>query len=204
MLMHSQNNKVEISNVTKTIFDNAKAKHQTKLVRDTLTIKKVNGKIELLTTSKKNIIFKDTLVEVGDPNEREYEYIGQFKKAGFYLVYVRFWESGESYLINKKTGEQNILWYFPELSPQSTFFANTSLPYGLDGGQNGLQIWKIDKTNHDKLIKYFEIDQNKWIPFDLCWESDNTIILKVIEAEKFEFFSSEKESEYSYLRLSIK
>lgn len=203
-VMNGQNQKVEITPVKKAVFDKAKSKYKSALIEDTLTIRKVDKKITLPITLNKPIILKDTLVEIGDPDEKEYNYYGQFKNEGFYLVGVRYWESYEYFLINKKTGEQTSLWDFPELSSQSVFFANTSLPYGMEGQTNGLQIWKIDKSGNGKLIKYFETDQDKWIPFKLYWESDKSIILQVIEKEKFNYFESDKEPEYSYLRVRIK
>lgn len=71
----------------------------------------------------------------------------------------------------------------------------------MEGQTNGLQIWKID---NGKLIKYFEIDQDKWIPFKIYWESEKSLIVQVVEKEKFDYFSSNKQPEYSYLRVNIK
>lgn len=193
--------KVIITPTNKIAFDKEKVKYRSGLLEDTLSIIKKEKRLILPINIKEPIVLTDSLVEIGDPDEREHNYYGQFKKEGFYLVGVRYWESYEFFLINKKTGEQTSLWDFPELSPKLGFFANTSLPYGMEGQTNGLQIWKID---NGKLIKYFEIDQDKWIPFKIYWESEKSLIVQVVEKEKFDYFSSNKQPEYSYLRVNIK
>jgi hypothetical protein len=197
----SAQKKVIITPTNKIAFDKAKVKYRSGLLEDTLSIIKKEKKLTLPINTKEPIVLTDSLVEVGDPDEREYNYYGQFKNEGFYLVGVRYWENYEFFLIDKKNGEQTSLWYFPELSPKSGFFANTSLPYGMEGQTNGLQIWKID---NGKLIKYFEIDQDKWIPFKIYWESEKSLIVKVVEKEKFDYFGSNKQPEYSYLLVNIK
>src|SRR5690606_35583514 len=117
-------------------------------------------------------------------------YQGQFKKIGFYIVRGSFWEHSEFYLMDKRTGRQTTIWSSPTISPTDKFIANLSMPYGLEGVPNGVQVWRIDKLYKNQvgpisLSKHLELDHQIWAPDDIFWETDNSIILKVAAVDKY-------------------
>ncbi len=197
-----------------TEFNFAKNNFKDDIKYDTLNIKKVNGTINL-PIDKKTITFtsfSDTLSNSYETEIEEYNYIGKFDKIGLYIVEGLFWEHFEYYLIDKKSGKKTTLWNKPKISSTHKFIANLSMPYGLEGIPNGIQIWKINYNSNNKkelskISKKIEIDQQNWVPIDLFWKSDNSLILKVISVENFLKSNGEIEkinsNECYYLRLNI-
>ena len=195
--------------ITKTTIENftkAKKIYKDKFIQDTLNIKKVNGVTEVPLHRPHyppSVNFKDTLVGIGETEEREYHYLGHFPDLDNYLVSGTFWEHYECYLIDKETGSKTTTWSRPYLSPTSKYFANLSLPYGLEGLPNGIQIWNIENQNY--LSKYFELDQQIWVPDDFVWETDNSLILKVATVDKYLNENGQpNEKDFYYLRLQLK
>ena len=158
-----------------------------------------------MPTDKGNVIFKDTLTEKIEAQDvREYKYIGQFKKIGFYVASGSFWEHYECYLISKRTGMKTTIWNNPTLSPSDNFIANLSLPYGLEGLPNGIQIWRVNQKNNAKIEKYIELDQQIWAPIEMFWETEKAIILRVADTKKLDNENGvRKETDFYYLRLKI-
>ncbi len=195
-----------ITKATEQDFTEGKNSYKDKLIQDTLNVRKVGGVTEVFLNKPNypsSVIFKDTLVNIGDTEEREYHYLGHFPNLENYLVSGAFWEHYECYLINKETGSKTTIWSRPFLSPNSKYFANLSLPYGLEGLPNGIQIWKIEGQSH--LSKYLELDQQIWVPDDFIWETDNSLILRVIDVEKYLNFTGQpNKKDFYYLRLRLK
>jgi hypothetical protein len=130
--------------------------------------------------------------------------LGQYKNLGFFLVEGLFYERYECYLIDKKTGRKTTIWNKPKLSPSSKYFANLSVPYGYAGDPNGIQIWKIEESYRIDLSKYLELDQQIWCPIDFVWETDNSLLLKVVPIDKFWESNDEvNETDYYYLRINL-
>lgn len=188
-------------------FTKAKIKYNDKLVPDSLIIKKVNGTLELPLHRPHyppSVVFKDTFVDIGETEERVFQYLGHFPDLDYYLVSVTFWEHYECYLINKKTGRKTTTWNRPFLSPTSKYFANLSVPYGLEGVPNGVQIWNIERSYQIYLSSYFELNQQIWVPVDFVWETDNSLILKVSTVDKYLSENGQPNStDFYYLRLTL-
>lgn len=187
-------------------FSKAKNKYKDQLVQDTLKMTKKNGVIVLPLQDpfySPSVIFTDTL-GFGEEERREYHYLGQYPDLNLYLVAGSFWEHYECYLVNKEMGNTTVLWNNPKISPSSEYLANLSMPYGLEGIPNGIQIWKYDKA-YKAFIKIFELDQQIWAPEDFVWENETTLIMKVISVEKFWASNGEvNEKDFYYLRLKLK
>ena len=169
--------------ITKTSADEYNSVIELKyLVRDTLNYNTKNHiiKLPLQLKWKPYAIFKDTLFNSDDERVRRFEYLGQYKYLGFYLVQASFWEHSEKYLVNKYTGEKTTVWDEPKLSPRRKYFADI-LGYGMDGEPVGVQIWKItvDENGGFKLSNIVEINQQLWTPVDFVWANDNSLILKI-------------------------
>jgi hypothetical protein len=202
-----------------TEFNFAKNHYIDDINYDTLNIKKVNGTINL-PLDKKNVSFtsfsdssfSDSLSNSYEIEIEKYNYVGKFDEIGLYIVEGLFWEHFEYYLIDKKSGKKTTLWNKPIISPEENFIANLSMPYGLEGIPNGIQIWKINyksknKKKLSKISKIIEIDQQKWVPINIFWKSDSSLILKVISVENFLETNGDIEkinsNDYYYLRLNI-
>ncbi len=194
-----------ISKATIEDYTKAKNNYKDKFIEDTLNIIKVNGVTEIPLNRPHYppfVIFKDTLVGIGETEEREYQYLGHFPDLDNYLVSGTFWEHYECYLIDKETGDITTTWNRPFLSPNSKYFANLSMAYGLEGVPNGIQIWKVGSQNN--LSKYLELDQQVWVAEEFFWETDNSLILKVAIIEKYLNESGQpNEEDFYYLRLQL-
>ena len=201
-----------ITKATADDFDNAKKSFLDKTLYDTTTFKNVNGEIKLPVAEKWRpfVTFTDTLVNTVEAEYvRQYYYVGQYEKIGFYIVGGKFWEHSEYYLIDKRTGNQKTIWSSPTISPSDKFIANLSMPYGLEGVPNGIQVWRIDRNQNNQvepvsLSKHLELDQQIWAPDDFAWESDNSLILKVADVNKYMFENGQPNpSDFYYLKLKF-
>jgi hypothetical protein len=188
-------------------FENAKAKYKVKFIQDTLRIIKKNGVTEIPLERPHyppSVIFKDKKVNGDDTEGSEYSYLGNFPSISKSLVSGNFWEHYECYLIDNKTGDKTTIWNDPFLSPSSKYLANISLPFGMDGIPNGIQVWKLDTSNRNNLIKYLELDQQIWAPDDFVWDTDNSIILKVVSVDKYLTGNGQpNENEFYYIKMRI-
>jgi hypothetical protein len=188
-------------------FIRSKRANADKRLYDTAIFKKINGEIRLPLedTTRPFVIFSDTLQDTDKEEMRRYEYAGQFENSGFYIVDGHFWEHYESYLVDKKTGEQTPIWNSPLISPNEKFIANLSMMYGMEGVPNGLQIWKINKGNKPHLEKYVEIDEEIWVAEELVWETDNSLLIKAMSVEEFMEQDKNREADkHHYLRIKLK
>ncbi|MEA5141285.1 hypothetical protein [Arcicella rigui] len=200
-----------ITKATADDFNKAKRSFVDKTLYDTTTFRKVNREIKLPVDEKWKpfVTFRDTLLNTDDSEVREYNYVGQFEKIGFYIVGGSFWEHSEYYLIDKRTGRQTVTWSSPTISPTDKFIANLSMTYGLEGVPNGIQVWRIDRNPNNQvepisLSKHIELDQQIWVPEDFVWETDNSIILKVAAVDKYMNKRGQPNpSDFYYLRLKI-
>ncbi|MQY79755.1 MAG: hypothetical protein GH151_11260 [Bacteroidetes bacterium] len=116
-----------------------------------------------------------------------------------YIILGTYWEYAECLLIDKSADKTDTLWNEPYLSPSSEFIAAQSLPYGLEGLQNGLQIWKV---KNGYLTKFIEIDQQERIPKELAWEKKNTLVFSYVKVN--DFWDKQEKAKKYYARLSIK
>ena len=196
-----------------TIDDFAKAKmnFKDKILYDTTTFKKKNGIIKLPVDEKWQpfVFYTDTLVNTDEGGIREYKYLGQFDNIGFYIVEGNFYEHYECYLINKGIGNKITIWNKPIITTDEKFIANLSMPFGLEGVPNGLQIWRVDRHKENEvepisISKYLELDQQIWAPLDFVWETNNSLLLKVIAVDKFwDSHGQLNNKDYYFIRLKI-
>ncbi|MES2560484.1 MAG: hypothetical protein V4590_12125 [Bacteroidota bacterium] len=208
------NDSLQAFSITTATADNflkAKKTYTDQTLYDTATYKKVNGAIRLPVDEKWRpfVLFTDTLLHTDNSNIREYYYVGQFDKIGFYIVGGSFWEHSEYYLIDKRTGKQTITWSSPTISPNGKFIANLSMMYGLEGVPNGIQVWRVDRQENNQLepvslSKYVEIDQQIWAPDDFVWETDHSVVLRVAGVDKYMNEDGQPaETDFYYLRLKL-
>jgi len=192
-----------ITKATKQDFEKAKLTNKDRTLYDTSIYNKINGIIKLPIEEKWRpyIIFKDTALDIEAMDSREYKYLGQLDKIGYYIVGGTFYEHFENYLVDKNTGKIITIWNVPKVSPNDKFVANLSIEFGMEGEPNGLQVWKvINQGQYITIEKYFELDQRIWIPKDFVWETDYSLILKVLDIDK----NVNEQSNIYYLRLKLK
>ncbi|OYU82865.1 MAG: hypothetical protein CFE24_13925 [Flavobacterium sp. BFFFF2] len=208
LVLEDRTKNFSISKTTIENFKRAKRTSKDEFIQDTINVRKINGVTEVPLKKPHyphSLIFKDTPAGIEETEEKEFNYLGQFPIIGKYLVSGTFWEHYECYLIDKKTGSKTTIWNKPRLSTTSKYFANLSIEYGLEGEPNGIQIWKIKKTNKNNLHKYLELNQEIWVPDDFVWESDNSIIIKVSSVENYMKENGQpKEKDFFYLKLLLR
>ena len=206
---------LETFSINKATFDDfakAKINFKDKTLYDTTTYKKKDGIIKLPIDEKWQpfVIYSDTLVNTDEGGIREYKYLGQFDNIGLYIVEGIFYEHSECYLINKRIGNQITIWNEPIITTDEKFIANLSMPFGLEGVPNGLQIWRIDRHKENEvepisISKYLELDQQIWVPNDLVWETDNSLLIRVVSVDKFWNKTGQvNDKDYYYLRIKLK
>jgi hypothetical protein len=197
-----------LDTATRVDFEKAKKNSPEAFTADTANFRKENGILSLRIKGEWQLLasFRDTLSapETDDTDIREYKYLGQFKPINKYVVAGYFWEFYECYLVDKVTGKIYTTWTQPSLSPDNKFLASLSLPYGLEGMPNGIQVFKV-MNGGEAITKYFEINQDEWSPYESYWESNDSIIIKMLPIKRvLEINGLPKEEDFSYLRLSIK
>jgi len=196
-----------LATAIRTDFERAKKNNPGAFTSDTANFRKVDGYLSLQIDGewKQLYSFKDTLnfTDSDDTDIREYKYLGQLQPVTKYVVAGYFWEFYECYLVDKETGKIDTTWNSPILSPDNKFIASLSLPYGLEGLPNGIQIFKAENEG-EKITKFIEINQDEWSPYEAYWESVNSIIIKILPISRvLEINGIPKEEDFSYLRLSI-
>ncbi|QNR23658.1 hypothetical protein [Croceimicrobium hydrocarbonivorans] len=192
-------------------FERAISRYEDKTLFDTTAFMKVAGEVKLPIEGKQNasLSFKDKISDTLETENIVYQYIGQFPDIGFYLVRASFWEHDECYLINKETGHLTSLWTKPSLSPQAKYLADLSLAYGLEGLPNGIQLWSLARSSANpqdtvSIRKFLEIDQKSWVPESFVWQSDSTLILKVLSVNDYLVGAGKYQPEdYYFLKLQI-
>jgi hypothetical protein len=192
--------------VSKDNFAKAKKRYVDQLIPDTLTIRKINGVIKIPINQPNfidTVFFRDSLGDIDEASQQEYNYLGYFPSVNMYLVEGLFWENYACFLIDKESGHQTSTWNRPYLSPKGRYFANLTMTYGLENMPNGIQIWRVEK-GYSYLMKYFELDQQIWAPEDFAWETDHSLILRVVSTEKyFNNNGSPHEKDFYYLRIQF-
>lgn len=149
---------------------------------------------QLLNTDKsQNVIVKDGVISIyiangelltfsnvnssNEVDEKIFVYVGEIKPLKYYVITSKYWEGTECILINANNGDKDTMWTLPYVSPQQSYIACKSAPFGMDGVPNGLQIFKV-QTND--LIRHIEINQQFWVPDRFVWKTDNEIIIRAV------------------------
>ena len=152
-----------------------------------------------LPVSDEMVVFNDTLMGTDDPRQKDYKFLGGIVSINKYVVEGVYWEYSECLIIDKETGKMDTIWSTPFLSPNSKYIASKSLPYGLEGLPNGIQVFRIEKS---EIQKFIEIDQQEWVPKEVAWSNQNTLVFSYIKVE--EFWSQQENAPLRYAKLILK
>jgi hypothetical protein len=116
--------------------------------------------------------------------ERTYNYYGELTELGLYIVEADFYEGRHYYLVDKMSGEKELILGLPMLSPnKKMIFSNVAaIGYGAVG--NGFDLWKVGKNN--KLKHYFEkSDHADWEITEAAWLTDTSLLLAMNNGNEF-------------------
>ncbi|MFC6996769.1 hypothetical protein [Rufibacter roseus] len=199
----------QITQATKADFEKAAAKQTAGFSRQPADARKANGVLQLKINGKWQSMpaFKDTLLNTDNPEQQEFQYLGHHPAMNLYLVAGLYFEDYKTFLIHKATGQ--ILaetWTEPIPSPDLKFLANISVPTHMEPAPNGVQVWRVvPKGKSITVEKHLQLEPKDWVPFELAWESAQSLIVKTMPRTQFDGLEGQpKEEEFSYLRLSIK
>jgi hypothetical protein len=202
---------ISIIKVHEDDFMNAKKTYSDNIIFDSTLSKKTSGvlKLPIENKTKPFVTFTDTIDPPYGIKSREYEYAGELKRTGFYIVDGNFYEYYQCYLVDGNSGNLTTLWQKPYVSPNDKFIADFS-SYGIASLPCGFQIWHLDNSAKDStgsvlITKYFELYEDVYTPLDIVWESDDSFILKIADIESY-FRSSVDDTvpKYYYLRVDLK
>lgn len=185
-----------INPILKSTFDKVKNDFNPILINN-IDLKE-GEKIKIRLENDSVQIFSDTLTNTDNPVQRVYRYMGKYQEINKHLVEASYWENFYYLLIDGHDGLIDTLWSKPYFSENNSFIIARSLTFGVEGSPNGLQIWKLF---NNELIKIIEINQQEWIPQDIVWESEKSLLFSFKKVE--DYWSQTDSGKNYYARLTI-
>ncbi|WP_436516376.1 hypothetical protein [Ekhidna sp. To15] len=192
----STGNNFEIKTVSKAVFDKVFSQYDPPF---NISERTSNDSLIKLYISDSLIVFRDTLTKTDSYSQKNYEYLGELNSINKYVVQCSYWEYSECLLIDKSNGKIDTVWNTPIISSDLKYLASKSLPYGLEGLQNGLQIFKVKGSQISKLV---EIDQQEWIPEKIAWSEENELFFSFMSVD--DFWEMEDGQPLKYAKLVLK
>ena len=144
-------------------YQKAKKKGYFPLVKDTLAIKKKEGILSLPC--------RDTLVELKDvemtPQDdlEVYEYEGEMQPIHQYLIAGYYYEAGDKFFIDKRTGHETEIESHPYLSPNGKYIITLGVTEM--GGPTAIALYKV--LNKDPFA--IELVVSAWIRYWVAYEA---------------------------------
>ena len=144
-------------------YQKAKKKGYFPLVKDTLAIKKKEGILSLPC--------RDTLVELKDvemtPQDdlEVYEYEGEMQPIHQYLIAGYYYEAGDKFFIDKRTGHKTEIESHPYLSPDGKYIITLGVTEM--GGATAIALYKV--LNKDPFA--IELAVSAWIRYWVAYEA---------------------------------
>jgi hypothetical protein len=164
------NEYIGIDTLSITDYKKYQAKNTFEDLDTTLKYSAIYDTLKLPLDNGGNVVMIDTLVGTDDPSIRTHEYLGIYKNINYYLVLVRYYESGEYYLINKSNGIKYKIICYPIISPDKKYFVSTSAYLNYDVMPTGIELWKIKSDTLEQqfliLFEHFEIEEANWVNND--------------------------------------
>lgn len=140
--------------------------------------------LSLRLTNGRQVVFQSKPIATFEENGEEITYAGKLPQLHKYVLHASYYESAAYFLVDQTTGRVDTLRDMPIPNPGHTRLAATFQGYPYEGVPNGLDIYTIQ---NGRLRREFNIEQLKWLPYDLAWTSDNALILQCLplaEADK--------------------
>ena len=188
------------------VYQKAKKNGYFPLVKDTLAIKKKEG-ILLLPCSDTVVKLKD--VEMTPQDDLEvYEYEGEMQPIHQYLIAGYYYEAGDKFLIDKRTGHKTEIESHPYLSPNGKYIITLGVTEM--GGATAIALYKV--LNKDPFA--IELVVSAWIRYWVAYEAsknrptffgkDGCLYVAIDALDSYEYNYKESDKPCKYLRIKIK
>ena len=187
-------------------YQKAKKNGYFPLVKDTLAIKKKEGILSLPC--------RDTLVELKDvemtPQDdlEVYEYEGEMQPIHQYLIAGYYYEAGDKFLIDKRTGHETEIESHPYLSPNGKYIITLGVTEM--GGPTAIALYKV--LNKDPFA--IELVVSAWIRYWVAYEAsknrptffgkDGCLYVAMDALDSYEYNYKEEDKPCKYVRIKIK
>lgn len=142
----------------------------------------------VIHTQKEKLVFKNIVPyiqkEYYDEDEVRYAYFGYSKKINKHLLYAGYWENEAYFLIDHATSKRDTLNGVPDFSPNTKRLISYYVsPYNDVGSILSAEIEIYDFT--DKGLTALHKKTYDFIPYDIRWKGDNTILIKALSGDEF-------------------
>ena len=185
-------------------YQKAKKNGYFPLVKDTLAIKKKEG-ILLLPCNDTVVKLKD--VEMTPQDDLEvYEYEGEMQPIHQYLIAGYYYEAGDKFFIDKRTGHETEIESHPYLSPDGKYIITLGVTEM--GGATAIALYKV--LNKDPFA--IELVVSAWIFYWVAYEGykdrptffgkDGCLYVAIDALGSYEY--NEPHKPCKYIRIKIK
>ena len=187
-------------------YQKAKKNGYFPLVKDTLAIKKKEG-ILLLPCSDTVVKLKD--VEMTPQDDLEvYEYEGEMQPIHQYLIAGYYYEAGDKFFIDKKTGRKTEIESHPYLSPDGKYIITLGVTEM--GGATAIALYKVLSKEPFAI----ELVVSAWIFYWVAYEEsknrptffgkDGCLYVAMDALDSYEYNYKEEDKPCKYVRIKIK
>ena len=176
------------------------------LVKDTLSIKKQKG---VLTLPCNDTVVKLKDVEMTPQDDLEYyEYLGEIQPIHQYLIAGYYYEAGDKFFIDKRTGHETEIESHPYLSPDGKYIITLGVTEM--GGATAIALYKV--LNKDPFA--IELVVYAWIRYWVAYEAsknrptffgkDGCLYVAMDALDSYEYNYKEEDKPCKYVRIKIK
>ena len=176
------------------------------LVKDTLSIKKQKG---VLTLPCNDTVVKLKDVEMTPQDDLEYyEYLGEIQPIHQYLIAGYYYEAGDKFLIDKRTGHKTEIESHPYLSPNGKYIITLGVTEM--GGATAIALYKV--LSKDPFA--IELVVSAWIRYWVAYEAsknrptffgkEGCLYVAMDALDSYEYNYKEEDKPCKYVRIKIK
>lgn len=194
---------ISLELVEKSEYDREKANAVSFLLADTLNVVKKDGVTTLHGDDHSVIVYRDN--DSDNDDRTVYKYEGQIAFLNQFLMSGQYYESGNYFFVDKKTGSQGQSFVdFPYISPYKKYIISlASNPY--DGGCN-FELYSLDENY--KISFIFDALFLNWLPtYDVTqifWSKNGYLYVPVNHAAVYWDKVGNINSNYQYIRIKIR
>jgi len=125
-----------------------------------LTLKLKNGDV---------CVLKDMNTDIDSDSHTAYNFEDYFKKPGYYLVHVQYWEGDEYRMVNEANGRGFDIPAAPNISPGNKRLAAVSASDAYNF--NGIEVWRFAKG---KMVREWKYAPDEHLAFHFIgWDGDD-------------------------------
>ena len=187
-------------------YQKAKKNGYFPLVKDTLAIKKKEG---ILTLPCSDTVVKLKDVEMTPQDDLEYyEYLGEMQPIHQYLIAGYYYEAGDKFLIDKRTGHKTEIESQPYLSPDGKYIVTLGVTEM--GGATAIALYKVLSKEPFAI----ELVVSAWIFYWVAYEEsknrptffgkDGCLYVAIDALDSYEYNYKEEDKPCKYVRIKIK